>query len=308
MNIEVDVKIKVRGYSEDYKLFLENLSTLEIEYKSEYYLQPQKFDICLNNEELKLNYIFSLTNNTIEGYNDIFNKESIGYTAIPGEFEMRLFDLLLAIQISRPGEIDFYDMVIYKDDKSREVYYKKVVNPWFITTEFLDNNEKQKYYHQFDFKQVWDWLSNLAEFWDGMPKSKIGKALNYISYVFTQDSTLNIIWIIMALESLLVENQAYSKNQLYGKIITLHKYYHIQPFPKKQFDEFYKFRSKIIHGEQSFYRPNCYFSGNDVDLIDNKIMKFGRMAYEMLLLCMRYFIENNKYELCFDEIIEYRLK
>lgn len=83
MNIEGDMKIKVIGYSEDYKLFLENLSTLEIEYKSEYYLQPQKFDICLNNEELKIKYIFSLTNNTIEGYNDIFNKESIGYTAIP---------------------------------------------------------------------------------------------------------------------------------------------------------------------------------------------------------------------------------
>ncbi|HGG0416306.1 MULTISPECIES: hypothetical protein [Clostridium] len=40
MNAEVNVKIKVRSYSKDYKLFLEHLLTLDIEYKSEYYLQP----------------------------------------------------------------------------------------------------------------------------------------------------------------------------------------------------------------------------------------------------------------------------
>lgn len=141
-----------------------------------------------------------------------------------------------------------------------------------------------------------------------MPKSKIGKAFNYISYVFTHDLVLNIIWIVMALESLLVENQAYSKISYMVKWLLYISIMIYNLSSKKQFDEFYKFRSRIVHGKQSFCRSNCYFSWDDVDLIDNKIMKFGRMVYEMLLLCMRYFIENNKYELCFDEIIEYRLK
>ena len=228
---------------------------------------------------------------------------------------MRLFDLFLAIQISRPGEIDFKNVKIYKNNSSNTndinicSYYKRISNPAFTTIEFLDNESAQKYYHQFDFEQVWCWLNNFDEFWSEVPKTKTGKALNYIRYIFLQDSAMNIVWIIMALESLLVENQTYSKNQLYGKISTLHKYYHIEPFSKKQFDDFYKFRSKIVHGEQMFYRPTLHFDGlNDVKIIDNKIERYGRMAHEMLLLCIRYLIENNKYELSFEEIIEYKLK
>ena len=43
MNVEVNVKIKIRGYSEDYKLFLEQLSTLDIKVNIIYSLKSLIF-------------------------------------------------------------------------------------------------------------------------------------------------------------------------------------------------------------------------------------------------------------------------
>ncbi|NNU76554.1 HEPN domain-containing protein [Clostridium estertheticum] len=317
MDAEVKAEIKVEGFSEEYEAFLEHLSSIDIRYKSDYFKSAVRFNICFNENVLILKQIFSLSNNTIEdfNFNDIFNRESVNYAIMPQEFEVRLFDLFLAIQISRPGEMDFKNVKIHKntinDENYKNVgpYYKGLNNPSFTTLEFLDDKDKQKYYHQFDFEQVWCWLNNFDEFQTEVPKTKLGKALNYIRYMFIQDSIMNIIWIIMALESLLVENQTFNRNQLYGKINTLHKYFDIEPFSKKEIKDLYEFRSKIVHGNQMIYRPTLQYNAlNDVEVIDNKIEKYGRMAHEMFLLCIRYLIENNKYELSFDEIIEYKLK
>ncbi|MBU3157727.1 hypothetical protein LL038_25460 (plasmid) [Clostridium estertheticum] len=92
---------------------MEHLSSLDIRYKSDYFKSPVRFNICFNDGILILKQIFSLSNNTIDDFNVIFNRESISYAILPQEFEVRLFDLFLAIQISRPGEMDFTNVKIY---------------------------------------------------------------------------------------------------------------------------------------------------------------------------------------------------
>lgn len=308
MNINVKAEVRMRVYSDCIKLF-EQFESGKFFYSSDYYDNPFKFNISVNGNKLLFKQKFSLTDSNIEGLEGFADKVSIGYSIIPQEFAMRIFDLFMAIQLSNPGAIDFYSIKVTKEDNEQFVYSSnKLNNPVYTSLDFQVDKDQLAFYHTIEIDRVWEWLKKFNDFWIEVPKTSLGIALNYFRYIFYEESPLNIVWLFMAVERLLVENGKFAISQIRGKSFALLNHYGLNSFSKKDIDGFYKFRSKIVHGEQRFYRPTVQYDAlDDVTSIDENILLYGRMAHQILLVCFRYLIENNKYNLDFEEIIEYKL-
>lgn len=309
MKIDVKAEVRMCVYSDCLKLF-EQLKNGNFFYNSDYYDTPFKFNISMDENTLFFNQTISLTNSNIENIEGVLDKVSIGYIFIPQEFAMRIFDLFMAIQLSNPGAIDFHSVKVRKEGSDQSVYSSnKLNNPVYTSLEYLENNDQRSFYHTIEIDRVWEWLKKFSDFWVEVPKTKLGRTLNYLRYIFYEDSPLNIVWLFMATECLLVEGDKFQKNQIMGKSLALCNHYGLTPFPKKEVNAFYGFRSNIVHGGQRFYRPTLQNDATDeVTSIDEKNFRYGRMAHQILLVSLRYLIENNKYDLNFEEIVEYRLK
>lgn len=308
MEIDVKAEISIRVYSDCSKL-TEQLKNENFFYNSDYFETPYKFNISVKDDKLFLNQKISLVDSNIEDIEGFADKVSIGYAIIPQEFVIRIFDLFMAIQLSNPGMIDFYSIKAKKEgDGSSIGLLNKLNNPVYTSLEYLTRQDQMAFYHTIEIDNVWKWLKGFDDFWVEVPKTQLGKALNYFRYIFYEDSPLNIVWLFMAVECLLVENSNFAKSQIKGKSLALLNHYGLEPFSRKDVDDFYKFRCNIVHGKQKFYRPTVQNDALDeVTLIDENIFRYGRMAHQILLVCFRYLIENNKYNLDFEERIEYSL-
>ncbi|WP_252254340.1 HEPN domain-containing protein [Clostridium sp. ZBS12] len=222
------------------------------------------------------------------------------------EFEIRINDIFLALQISQPGRFDFLKIRLFVDNIEKETsYYNKILTSAITENIRIYSNKTIK---TVEFNKVWKWLTEQKDFWNEVPDDKVGIFLNYFRYFNYDKSPLAIIWISMALESILVTNEKFSKSQLNGKLKIILDRYYTDDEVDKNVNYFYKFRSKIVHGKQRLFRPTILHDALDsVAKIDEELSKSGEFGYIAMILCLHLMIEKNSNDLKFNEKIIYTL-
>lgn len=222
------------------------------------------------------------------------------------EFEIRINDIFLALQISQSGRFDFLKIRLFIDDVEKEaLYYNKILTPAITENSRIYGNKTIK---TIEFSKVWKWLTEQNDFWNEVPDDKIGIFLNYFRYFNYDKSPLAIVWISMALESILVTNEKFSKSQLNGKLKIILDGYYTEEEIDKNVSCFYKFRSKIVHGKQRLFRPTIVHDALDsVVKIDEELFKSGEFGYIAVILCLHLMIDKNSNDLKFTEKIIYTL-
>lgn len=225
------------------------------------------------------------------------------------EFEVRINDLFIALQISQPGRIDFLSITLFLDDiMHKPIYYKKVLSPSLTYLSLDYGNFNKMIIDNIEFRRVWKWLINQKDFWNETPDSKTGIFLNYFRYYHYDSSPLAYMWLAMALESILVTNEKFSKVQISGKLKVLFKHYYKTSEIDKFVGEFYKLRSKIAHGKQRLFRPTLLHDALDsVNEIEKTFYKNGVFAYSSIIYCIQLMIKTNRNNLEFQEEIIYTL-
>ncbi|WP_406543155.1 hypothetical protein [Clostridium ljungdahlii] len=199
------------------------------------------------------------------------------------EFEVRINDLFLALQISQPARIDFLKIMLFLDDiESKPLYYEKLLSPSLAYISLDYGNFNRDIIDMIDFFKVWKWLLEQNDFWNEVPESTIGIFLNYFRYFHYDSSPLSLMWIAMALESILVSNDRFSQSQIKGKLKLLLKECYDESKINKFVDGFYQLRSKIAHGKQKLFRPTLIHDA--LDSVEKLDKLFGKMVSLATLL------------------------
>lgn len=222
------------------------------------------------------------------------------------EFEVRLHDIFLALQIAAPAEVNFVKMDIFQDGELvKNKFHDQLVTPEFALCGVEDYDSM---INTVEFIKVWQWLRLVKDFWMETPNSKTGVLLNYFRYFYYDKPPLAILWLVMALEAILVTNQSFSKNQIVGKLSVLLNNKLTQEKIKDLVEELYNLRSKIVHGKQRLFRPTMLNDGlsNVVELYC-KIANNGAFAYAAVINCIHYMVLHNVQNLNFTEKLVYEL-
>ncbi|HBJ1650197.1 TPA: hypothetical protein LA460_002386 [Clostridium botulinum] len=220
------------------------------------------------------------------------------------EFEVRINDLFIALQIAQPARIDFLKIRLFQDEiESKPLYYEKLITPALASITIESNNRV----HTVDFLEVWNWLIKQNDFWCEVPEDKIGIFLNYFRYFHYDSSPLAFMWISMALESILVTNN-FQKSQLKGKLKVILKEQYSEAEIDRFVNSFYDLRSKIAHGKQRLFRPTLLHDAlSTVGKVDKVFWENGEFGYVALISCIHMMIRTNRSNLEFKESIIYTL-
>lgn len=238
-----------------------------------------------------------------------FSTEQFEKDLIKAEFEIRINDIFLALQIAQPARYNFGNIKIYQDDKTINISYNDKLCANYIAecTIFLRKYEKD-IIKGISFNDVWDWLLEIKDFWDEVPNSKIGIYLNYYKYFCSDTGPLSINCLEMSIECLLAPKTDFIKNQIKGRLKVLLKDFYDENYINKAVDNFYKLRSKINHGKQKLNRPTILADAMpEVINIDNVFVENGSFLYSVVMYCLQYMIITNRYNLNFDEKLVYTL-
>lgn len=240
----------------------------------------------------------------------VYNEANDPYKKIVlHEFEVRINDIFIALQIAQPARIDFMEIKLFLDEyEFSPLYYKNLRYPG-ITWIALDwGNYNKEIIKNMDFAKVWNWLLKQKDFWNEVPEDKMGIFLNYFRYFHYDRSPLAYMWLSMALESILVTNEKFSKSQISGKIKVLFQQFYNESDINKFIEEFYQLRSKMAHGKQRLFRPTILHDAIEaVEKLDKVFFKNGTFAYTAVIFCIQFMINTDRIELEFREEIKYYL-
>ncbi|MET3210669.1 UNVERIFIED_CONTAM: hypothetical protein ABIC26_003630 [Paenibacillus sp. PvR008] len=243
-----------------------------------------------------------------EQFDEVFTKSAVTRLIFRSEFDVMIHNFFLAFQIADPAGFDIVHKTIYVDEKESYAMGIHLHTP-FAVEELYENEVFENLLEPLNVEIVLDWLIKQKDFWGEIANSKTGTALNYLRYYFENKSPLGTLWLCMALESLLVENQNFSKNQIYGKMFFLTEGKIDKDMLKGFVDRFYSFRSKIVHGKLNLYRPTLIHDADDeVNKLDDSINSNETFGVFSLFICLHFMINNGMHALNFEEQIVYKLK
>ncbi|MFJ8531675.1 hypothetical protein [Bacillus sp. NPDC094106] len=305
MNLCLNALIKIRG---DFKWIRNQLHKTKV-YVPMGIIEDQLFEFFVKDNFIiiKCNIPLNQSNLEEKDFDEIFTREIVETKLYEQEFRVRLHDIFISLQIAKPNCIDFTNISLYSNEREiPTLYYNSLFSPYALedTEEQFDN-----IYETLDFIVVWEWLKKQQEFWLEVPSTKIGRFLNYVRYIYYDSGVLSSLWLSMALESLLVENQSFSKSQMTGKLYELLKEHFSREEIKKYVNRFYELRSKIAHGNLNLYRPTLIYDAiKEVANLDDKLILNNSFGISAVIFCLQYMIIHNLQTLEFEEDISYILK
>lgn len=157
--------------------------------------------------------------------------------------------ICLTLNLTRPGSIsadEGYSFVSGKRFGSTQPFYADDLY------EAVTASEKFGWptLINLDFRRTWHWLIKSDVLADGVGVNRLGRAIAALSHLTSSNlsatSSLNLVWILLGLESLYSTGSVGMKEQLLGKSEAL-----LGPRKenKKAFGAVYDFRSRLLHGD-----------------------------------------------------------
>lgn len=244
-------------------------------------------------------------------FDEIFTKGAVTRVIYRDEFNVMIHNFYLVCQIADPAGFEITNVKIFIDGYDNKfVFRERLLNPFSVENLVNGENQFARLIKRIDVISVINWLKGLKDFWKEIALSKTGTSINYLRYFYEDNGPLNCLWSCMALEALLVTNQNFSKNQIYGKLRYFIDEEEIDSKTlQKLVENFYSFRSKIVHGKLNLYRPTTiYNASKEVNVLEDSIISNESFGYLALRICLHKMIGNNTHDLDFEERIVYTLK
>ncbi len=240
-------------------------------------------------------------------FDETFTREAVESLFYRNEFKVRIHDIFICLQIAKPNCVNFNEISLYINKrKVPTLFYNNLHTPFDLE---MYEEPFRRMYETLDFIVVWEWLKKQQEFWMEVPQTNFGRFLNYVRYIYYDSGVLAPLWLSMALESLLVENQSFAKSQMAGKLYELFKGNFSIEEIKVYVNKFYKLRSKIAHGNLRLYRPTLIHDAlKEVEDIDNELISNNSFGIFSVIYCLQFMIMNNLNRLEFKEEIIYTIK
>jgi hypothetical protein len=148
----------------------------------------------------------------------------------------------------------------------------------------------------------WDWLRASGVLIGGMGVGRLGRSLAAVSHLTTADlestSCIDLVWILLGLESLYSKGNVGLKEQLLGKTEAI-----LGPRTenKKAFGIVYDFRSRLIHGNVDI--PLRFTEFNAVETFADfheELLRNEELALAVLLATLQWMAVNDVTELNFE--------
>lgn len=272
-------------------------------------IENQEFEFLVKDKSIIVECNIPLNKSKLDDkeFDETFTREVVEPLLYRDEFRVRIHDIFICLQIAKPNCVNFKEISLYSNKREIPMSFYNSLHAPFV----LEIYEEPFYrmYKTLDFTVVWEWLKKRQEFWVEVPRTNFGRFLNYVRYIYYDFGVLSPLWLSMALESLLVENQSFAKSQMTGKLYELLKSNFSREEIKAYVSKFYKLRSKIAHGNLNLYRPTLIHNATkEVEDIDNELISNNSFGIFSVIYCLQFMIENNLEHFEFKEDIIYTIK
>lgn len=208
-------------------------------------------------------------------------------------YNAQLGHFLKFTQISHPGTLWLGEGFVY-------LYHKQIDKVEGISSTLIEQNYLKDSWPSktnVTIIEVWNYIMNKTTLLEEFSRTKIERALNSFTYLFSdsyhKDIPVALFWSLSGLEALYVEGDTGITQQLNDKI---------QVFlgeietDKKRLKKLYNFRSSLIHGGMSIPIKDAII--NDEKHLDN-LYEMNTFASIILVTSLQKIIKNNLTELKF---------
>lgn len=205
---------------------------------------------------------------------------------------------LYMTQIAYPGSLFLDEAMVFSGDKQID----KINGISSVLFEYDFENNKWPNFETLSIKDVWNYVINKTTILKEFSNSRIERALNSFTYLFSEnyhDSIpVSLFWALSGLESLFVVGEAGITQQLNDKIQT---FLGNITENKKLIKKLYNYRSSLIHGDLSIPINNGLMNNQQHDL---ELYDMNSLASIILVASLQKIIKNNITELNFKYIYE----
>jgi len=153
-----------------------------------------------------------------------------------------------------------------------------------------------------EFRPAWEWLRASGALKDGIGRGPLGRALAAVSHLTTasleENSSIDLVWILMGLEALYARGREGLSDQLLGKTEAL---LGRREQNRKAFSAAYNFRSRLLHGDVDLPLRFTEFGGvKPSEDFYASLIKNTDLALAVLLATLQWMISHGVRELDFE--------
>ncbi|MCG3115076.1 MAG: hypothetical protein LLH30_05290 [Candidatus Manganitrophus sp. SA1] len=213
-------------------------------------------------------------------------------------FRKSILDLLLTANLAKPGALQTLQGLLFINNR----FYRDVssLNTPFAQCYEISTDHEWPSLRDLPVQTVWDWISQVPGFEDGMGIGPLGRAMAALTYLVEADIPEMLIWGVIGLEALYGRDNLGVKSQILEKSeVLLGKRYK----GKKKFGWMYDFRSRLLHGDIDF--PVAY---DELDArpepFQNEVYEAALMATTILLATLQEMATRKLYILKFSSVLD----
>jgi len=211
------------------------------------------------------------------------------------------YQILLMANISYPGSISTEQGVCFVDDTPAGE-----ADPFFAENLFgavyaAVHLGWPKFFNP-TFQQAWNWMRSSDAIQIGVGVGPLGRSLAALSHLTTshtrESSSLDLVWILLGLESLYSKGNLGLKEQLLVKTEII-----LGPRTenKKALGMVYDFRSRLLHGDIDIPTRFTEYDGADkFEEFHDDLAKSSEISLAVLIATLQWMIINNRYSLNFS--------
>jgi hypothetical protein len=217
-------------------------------------------------------------------------------------FEFEISNLLLLANIWRPGALTTTSGFAYCNEQHVGAAPAFHAEGWYRAAD-VAAKYKWPELNPGSVAVAWAWLAAAACIEDGIAKGPLGRALAALSYVASEgpnaeDDSLNLVWVLLALEALYCHGNVGLREQLVSKSELV-----LGPRVenKRAFGAMYDFRSRLLHGDMDL--PMRYSRFNAVPAFEqhyDDLSDHEGLGLAALIATLQTMIRNNWRSLTFS--------
>jgi hypothetical protein len=207
--------------------------------------------------------------------------------------------------VARPGTVRLEKGALYVNGR----YHKNLKGVFSSLDDAILHSQERVNWpvvRSLAIKKVWDWMTRLKGFDQGIGEGRAGRAMAALSYLAIADSLidndLDIVWALMGLEAIYCHGSSGVMNQLLEKCQLL-----LGPLErnKKILSEMYNLRSRVVHGNFDLpVRYSYYDSSPKYEKFHLGTYRAALLAQVMLVATIQQLIERDLTELNFKHILD----
>ena len=226
-------------------------------------------------------------------------------------FSKLLYEIFLIANICVIGSIDYCDSAIFVNNEYTDSKLERI-DVWSLQRAY-DFILKYNWPVDIDLNFIdgWNWHEKYILYFDGFSINKTSRAINALSRIFIfdqfgQDSSNELLWAMIGIETLLTNGKGGILDQVREKLVVLFNV--STPSIKKIINKMYNYRSRFVHGDTDFQSFGYFFDAAErFTKYTDEQMETVDISIAILVCILQYLIKNNWSGLNFEMIVKNEL-